>query len=213
MDYIRKDLKIPIEITGMEYFGPEQHIIDMNEIVADQPNPIQVLGKYEGLWDGEIDDAIKTATTIQYSDRHIHPTYLYEVQDLSICPTIEKMPEALGFVKGYYKAQIQMQRPGCVFNTHVDYDIFGMIPEDLQHHGIRVLIMLANWEHGQIMGFNNAIWKEWKAGDILTSDFLNIRHFTANGSCHSRPILQVTGLPNEQLRAQIKNKQSCIINI
>ena len=197
----------------MEYFGPEQHIIDMNKIVADQSYPIHIIGNYQGLWDGELDDAIKTATTVQYMDRDIHPSILYEVYDLSICPTIEKMPEALGFVKGYYRAQIQLQRPGCVFNSHVDYRIFDDIPEDLRHHGIRVLIMLAPWEHGQIMGFNNIIYKEWKAGDILTTDFLNVKHFTANCSFHSRPILQVSGLPNELLREKIKNKQSCIINI
>ena len=198
----------------MEYFGLEQHISDMKEIVQNQNNPIQIIAKFQGLCEGELDDAIKTATKVCYADRPFHKDYLYEVHDLSVCPSIEKMPEELGFVKGYYHAQIQLQRPGCIMPKHTDPPgIFYMIPEDLQHRGVRVLIMLAPWEYGQIMGFNNDVWREWEAGDVLYCDFLNTFHFTANCSSHSRPILQISGLANDKLIESIKNKQTRIINI
>ena len=214
MGYHPVDLKLPIELTGMEYFGSEQHDLDMATIAVDQTNPLQILGKYTGDWGGELDDAIKTAATVLYADRPFHKDYLYEVYDLSICPTIAKMPEALGFVKGQHGAQIQMQRPGSIMSRHVDPpEIFTMVSEESRHRAVRVLVMLTPWEHGQLMGFNNSIWKNWEAGTIIYCDFLKVSHFTANCSWHSRPILQISGLANDQLWELINTKQSRTIDL
>jgi hypothetical protein len=212
-EYRPVKLDIPIEMTGMEYFGPEQNQIDLKDIVADKANPLQVLGKFVGTWDGELDNAIKTAIKVRYADRVEHKDYLYEVYDFSKFPIIEKMPEALGFVKGKYKAQIQLQRPGCIMPRHVDPETMFTMYGKEKNSCVRVLIMLAPWEYGQLMFFNNFIWKEWEAGDIIYCDFTKTNHFTANCSWHSRPILQITGVASENLQELIRNKQSKIIKL
>jgi hypothetical protein len=201
-------------IDHSEYFNHRRHDLDMKEIVPDRTNPLTILGKFDGTWFGELEDALKTSNSICYRDRPIHKDYLYEVYDLSVCPTIQKMPKALGFVEGYYKVQIQSQKPGCIMSRHVDPpEGYKMVPEELQHKGIRVLVMLTPWEYGQIMGFNNEIWREWEAGTIIHCDFLNVIHFTANCSSTSRPILSIQGLASDRLIEMINSKQKNIINI
>jgi hypothetical protein len=205
---------IPLKMSGREYFGPEQNEYDIKNIVSVQSEPLQILGKYTGVWNGQLDDAVGTAVKFLYNEKPGYEEYLYHVNDLSICPTIEKMPEALGFVKGHYKAQIQLQRPGNTLSRHTDMpSIFHHVPTELQHNAIRVLVMLAPWEYGQLMGFHNTIWKEWEAGTIIYCDFLNTWHFTVNCSYHSRPVLQISGLADEDLIELIKNKQTRIINL
>lgn len=210
-----ENLNIPIEFdAGLDYFGPEQHISDMAMVADLKDNPLQILCEFRGVWDGELEDVIRVSSKVLYTDRKYHKDYLYEVYDLSSCPIIKKMPEALGFVKGLYSAKIQYQRPGCLIPRHADpLHIFSEIPEDLLPKAIRVLIMLADWEYGQIMGFNNVIWREWSKGTTIYCDFLDTQHFTANGSWHGRPILQVTGVASDELLEQIKNKQFRIINL
>lgn len=205
--------KIPLEIAGTEYYGCEQHDADMKDIVPLRANPLQILGKFTGVWESQLEDATKTAVKYLYNDKPGFEEYLYHVKDLSICPTIEKMPEALGFVKGQYNAQIQLQRPGNALCRHIDQPgIFHSIPTELRHHAVRVLIMLTPWEYGQLMVFNNTVWTEWEIGTIIYCDFLTTWHFTVNCSHHTRPILQISGVANENLRELIKTKQTKIIN-
>jgi len=212
-EYKPVNTNIPIEISGMEYFGNEQHQADLIEVVSKKENPVQILGRFDGVWDGQLDDAIKTATQVRYADREFHKDYLYEVYDLTNYPTIAKMPELLGFVKGKYRAQIQMQRPGCVMPRHIDPKEIFQIYAGHEGQCIRVLIALASWEYGQLLAFNNTFVTEWNVGDIIYCDYTSTWHFTANCSYHSRPLLQVTGVANNKLLDLIKNKQSRIIKI
>jgi len=103
---------VPITVTGMEYFGPEQNAEDIETIVRNEDNSLHILGRFQGLWDGELDEAITTATKVTYADHYELKDYLYEVQNLDSYPTLQRMPKVLGFVKHKYHAQIQMQRPG-----------------------------------------------------------------------------------------------------
>jgi hypothetical protein len=214
MSYSPIDTGIPIEITNMEYFGDEQNCQDHEEIVSDQSNPLQLLGNFEGTWDGELDTVVSKTTQWLYNDRPFHKDYRYQLVDVSNYDIIGKMPEVLGFVPGCYRAQIQLQRPGCVMPRHRDPpEMFGSIPKNLRDQGVRVLIMLAPWEYGQIMCFNNQVFTEWTKGSIITCDFQKVWHFTANCSYHSRPLLQISGLPNNQLIEHIKNRQNHIFNV
>ena len=199
----------------MEYFGDEQHKADLIEVVSKKENPVQILGRFDGVWDGQLDDAIKTATQVRYADRQFHKDYLYEVYDLTNYPTIAKMPELLGFVKGKYRAQIQMQRPGCAMERRINPQeiVHGFAGTGWEDQCIRVLIALAPWEYGQLLAFNNVFVTEWKAGDIIYCDYTSTWHFTANCSYHSRPLLQVSGVANDRLLKLIKDKQSRIIKI
>lgn len=202
---------VPITVTGMEYFGPEQNAEDIETIVRNEDNSLHILGRFQGLWDGELDDAITTATKVTYADHYELKDYLYEVEDLDNYPTLQKMPEVLGFVKNKYHAQIQMQRPGCVMTKHFD-------PESIfaswgNKNCIRVLVALAHWEYGQLICFNNTILTNWNKGEVIYCDFPNTWHYTANCSWHSRPLLQISGVASDTLLNAVKNKEYKIFKV
>lgn len=213
-EYKPVDTKIPIEITGMEYFGDEQYKTDLVEIVnSNKESSLQILGRFEGVWDGQLDDAIKTATKVRYADRDEHKDYLYEVYDLKNYPDLYAMPTKLGFVENKYKAQIQMQRPGCIMPRHLDpVSMFTVYP-GYESKCAKVLVMLAPWEYGQLMCFDNKILTEWNKGDIIYCDYTTTWHFTANCSYHSRPLLQINGVASDSLLQAIKDKDFRILPI
>jgi hypothetical protein len=211
--YNAVDTHIPIEISGMEYFGPEQNLEDIKVIVEREIDSYQILGRFNGMWDGELDDAVKRATKVMYTDRLEFKDYLYEVKNLNDFPTLKKMPEVMGFKKGKSIAQIQMQRPGCVMSKHYDpVTIFNPWRDELEKC-VRVLIALAPWEYGQLIGFNNEILTGWQQGDIIYCDFPTTWHFTANCSWHSRPLLQVSGVANDELLSLVKTKNYRIFDL
>jgi hypothetical protein len=211
--YYPVDTGIPIEISGMEYFGPEQYLEDLETIVNREVNSYQILGNLNGMWEGELDDAVKTATKVMYTDRLEFKDYLYEVKDFNKFPTLNKIPEIMGFEKGKYMSQIQLQRPGCIMSKHYDpVKIFQPWYNEIEKC-VRVLIALAPWEYGQLIGFNNEILTGWKQGDIIYCDFPNTWHFTANCSWHSRPLLQVSGVANDELLSLVKTKNYRIFDL
>ena len=213
-EYEPINTNVPIQITGMEYFGEEQNQNDLNEIVNNnKENTLQIIGRFDGTWDGELDDAVKTATKVRYADRIEHKDYLYEVYDFTLCPIIGSLPIRLGFVKNKYHAQIQMQRPGCVMPRHKDPKSIFTVYNEYELKSIRVLIALAHWEYGQMMCFENKILTGWSKGDIIYCDFTSTWHFTANCSYHSRPLLQITGVASNKLLQSIQNKEFRVFSI
>lgn len=203
----------PIEITGMEYFGPEQHLEDVETISKHKGESFQILGRFNGMWEGELDDAVKTATKVLYCDRPEFKDYLYEVKNFDNFPIFKKMPEVMGFKKDKFNCQIQMQRPGCLMSKHYDPDVIFESWNDEIEKCVRVLIALAPWESGQLMSFDDKFLTGWKPGDIIYCDFLKTWHFTANCSWHSRPFLQVSGVASDELLALVKNKNYQIFDI
>jgi len=211
--YYPVDTLIPIDISSMEYFGPEQYLEDIKIMVNHEVDSYQILGRFNGMWDRELVDAVKRSTKVMYSERLEFNDYLYEVKNLDDFPTFKKMPEVMGFEKGKARAQIQMQRPGCVMNKHHDPTaIFKPWTTEIEKC-VRVLIALAPWEYGQIIGFNNEILTSWQKGDIIHCDFLATWHFTANCSYHSRPLLQVSGVASDELLSLIKTKNYRIFDL
>jgi hypothetical protein len=114
---------IPIEISGMEYFGPEQHLEDLNTIVNQDLDSYHIVGRFDGTWDGELDDIVKTTCKMLYGDRIECQDYLYETRNFDSFPTLKKMPEVMGFEKNKFTATIQMQRPGCLIAKHSDHGL------------------------------------------------------------------------------------------
>jgi hypothetical protein len=191
-----------------EYFGSEQHDIDMKEIVSVQNNPLRVIGRIHGEWSGELDTAVTLATKDLYTPRDDHSDYLYITKLSSALPVISKIPEVLGFDRTYTSAQIQMQRPGCNMPKHKD-------PAEIFQNPYRVqmLVTLAPWEYGQYMFFNNTVFREWNAGDVIYTDFQNTWHSTSNMSWHTRPILQIIGAPGEQLTKKLQDNKTHSFNV
>lgn len=58
---------------------------------------------------------------------------------------------------------------------------------------IRFLIMLEDWEPGQLVQFGNRIYTQWRAGTAFTWEWSTLPHATWNGSWRKRPALQLTG--------------------
>jgi hypothetical protein len=193
-----------MEPSQFEYFGTEQNATDLQEIVADQTDPLRIVGKIQGDWFDDLDKAVNNATKELYGPRGDHSDYLY-ITRLSevLLPTISKIPEVLGF-KENYQAQIQMQRPGCCMVRHKDPSI---------GNRIKFLITLAPWEYGQYLFFNNTIFREWETGTIIHTDFSSVWHATTNTSWHTRPILSITGEPNKQLQDLLDGHETPVFQL
>lgn len=195
----------PMVYSDTEYFGSEIYDEDKKNIVSNQKNPVQVLGKFQGDWLDDLDTAISLAILEEYTYQRNHPDLLYTVnlnQHPGRMTKLEKMSEILGFESGAH-CKIQMQRPGCVVRRHEDpIEIFKNEKGDTY---IRVLITLSHWEYGQILCFNNTILSEWEPGTIFYVDYCNTQHFTANCSWHTRPILLITGKASDHLKHNIIN--------
>ena len=58
---------------------------------------------------------------------------------------------------------------------------------------IRFLIMLEDWEPGQILQFGNKIYTQWRAGMVMCWEWSTLPHCVWNGSWKQRPALQITG--------------------
>ena len=205
-------VKVPVIVGKMypsqqEYFGLEQHEHDMKEIVSKKTNPLQILGKFQGDWLDDLDEAVKVADKVMYTSRDHHSDYLYitRLANYPILTTLSKMPQLLGFEK-IEMAQVQFQRPGCLFPAHTD-------PTRSHPSYIQVLITLAPWEYGQFISFDNTVFCEWDAGTIMYTDFTKTMHHTSNGSSHTRPLLQILGAPGKELQDMIKTGKQRIFQL
>lgn len=204
-------------LCGSEYFGNEVHTADLEYIHTQEDNDSFItIGKFEGDWDGEIYTALSMSHKRLMCERTEFSDYVYELMLddslTSVLPKISKMADILGFEKGY-TSYIHTQRPGCVIPQHADDPNFTGLPLELQNQGVKVTIMLAPWEFGQLFAFKNSFYQHWEAGTIIYSDFEKTKHFTCNASSHSRPMLVITGLPNNTLRKIIDDKKFCVFKI
>jgi hypothetical protein len=89
-------------------------------------------------------------------------------------------------------ARIHVQQPGQVWNLHLD-KLEKWMPED-PSQVVRYFIQLTDWQQGHFWSFGNYMWSGWKAGDIITFDWINVPHSTANAGHVPRVTLQVTGI-------------------
>ena len=187
----------------------------------DQPGEwFQVLGRFEGNWTDEVAQAqgkpITWATRKFYGndDDTISPMLAQEENDLKITgapvdleltdavfditpyPTLTHMSEYFGIADA--KIRMHYQRPGQMFNLHID-KLQDRCPEDPEQV-IRMTIMLADWQPGQFYSYGTCNYSHWRAGDVHIFDWANVPHATANASRYMRPVLQITGLKTDRTR-------------
>jgi hypothetical protein len=89
-------------------------------------------------------------------------------------------------------ARLHVQWPGQVWNLHID-KLEKWMPED-PGRVERYFIQLTDWQQGHFWSFGNYTWQNWRAGDAVTFDWLNVPHCTANAGHGPRVTLQVTGV-------------------
>jgi len=117
----------------------------------------------------------------------------------------------------YYTSQFRIQAPGSTQVTHTDtldcmwgemvkddaddriknitkipFDPVTKCPEG--YYAVRFLIIFTKFEPGHVIGFEDQYWSNWDQGDIITFDWANIFHFTANTSLSSRIVYKITGV-------------------
>jgi hypothetical protein len=128
---------------------------------------------------------------------------------LTPSPYFMRMAEGLGLKP--MSARINRQSVGQAAPLHIDC-CTGLLKEkqkelhglNLQfnsltglpvaHEILRVFVMLTDWEPGHFFIFGNQVYSQWKKGDIVLFDWVNMPHATANAGHNARFLLKVTGL-------------------
>lgn len=99
--------------------------------------------------------------------------------------------------------RIHVQHPGQVWNLHLD-KLEKFCPKN-PNKVIRIMIHLTDWEQGHFFSYGNYTFSGWKAGDVVTFDWQNVPHSTANAGHKPRITLQLTGIITEKTRLYIEN--------
>lgn len=141
-----------------------------------------------------------------------------------ITPTAETYPELFELVKhfefDFYVMQLRIQYPGTVQEAHTDaldcfwgnlllteqdscqeiiklpFDPVTKSPDG--YYAIRLIMPLVDYEPGQVFGFEDEYWTNWKAGDVISFDWAHLMHYTANGSFVPRILLKITGITSDK---------------
>jgi len=178
------------------------------------------LGRVNPTWLGDIADIVansKPATweTRGYKGEDVPPPredLLAEEYDIARVGADPKMiithlnwhiPDSLKWITEAFALddcmeRIHVQRPGEVWNLHID-KLQQWSPEDPSRVG-RYFVQLTDWQPGQFWEYGNYHWNQWRAGDISTFDWANIPHSTANAGHHPRVTFQLTGVITDKTR-------------
>lgn len=116
-----------------------------------------------------------------------------------------KISDTLGMDDSMIK--FHNQTCGQMLHTHIDN--FAARPERENSFKVtemdrdpssmrRFAIMLADWQLGQIFQIGNANFTQWRAGDCITWEWMDMPHSTANMGWWDRPMLQITGKVTEK---------------
>lgn len=96
------------------------------------------------------------------------------------------------FVLTNAMTRIHVQRPGQVWNLHLD-KLEKWLPQD-PTQVVRYFVQLTDWQPGHFWSYGNFQWWGWRAGDVSTFDWWNVPHATANAGHVPRATLQITGI-------------------
>lgn len=88
-------------------------------------------------------------------------------------------------------ARIHVQWPGQVWTRHID-KLEKWAP-DRPHTVMRIMIQLTPWQPGHFWEWGTHHWTHWQVGDVITFDWPNMPHATANAGHDVRVTLQLTG--------------------
>jgi hypothetical protein len=120
-----------------------------------------------------------------YSRDHVVTNLNYDLD-----PVFQRIADQFGLDK--CMARIHVQHPGQTWNLHLD-KLEKWMPAD-PSQVVRYFVQLTDWQPGHFWNFGNYQWWGWRAGDIVTFDWLNVPHATANAGHVPRATLQITGI-------------------
>lgn len=172
------------------------------------------LGQFSGEWQQELAEAIAAAKPATWATRGYkaegvdipRPDLVAEEYDLErigmdkdavitnltwdLAPVFQRMADSFKLIDPMVR--LHVQHPGQVWNLHMD-KLQKWCPDD-PSSVIRIFIQLTDWQPGHFWAFGNYTYSKWAAGDIVTMDWENTPHCTANAGHTSRATLQVTGV-------------------
>jgi hypothetical protein len=171
-------------------------------VVDDPESCVQILGHIQPFWEDLLPDIIKNSTPITWQSKGngIKPDKPLSQEQLDnelilgnfnweLPPILQALVDQFGFENCL--ARLHVQVLGQVWSLHIDHlDRFA--PED-PSRVMRINIPLNDWQLGQSMDYGTYTWKHWQAGDVMTFDWYNMPHSTANAGYHPRVTLQITG--------------------
>lgn len=191
---------------------------------AEEPgSTFKIIGRFIGDWDAELQEAYNDIKPVTWPSRWTDygkndprgNLSQAEINDLvnagadpdmimyrgskTVGPKMQKMIDELGIED--YRCKLHIQFPGDMVVMHFDKHYEHKDPSNVK----RFLIALEDWEPGQFVIFGNDVAMQWKAGDIITFDWENIPHATANASFHKRPFLQAVGTMTDKTRSLIND--------
>jgi hypothetical protein len=111
--------------------------------------------------------------------------------------SLQKLSDRFGLDKCMNR--IHVQQPGELWNLHID-KLYKWAP-DAPESILRVFVQLTDWRPGQFWEFGNYHWNQWRAGEIVTFDWANMPHSTANAGYDPRVTFQLTGIRTEKTEA------------
>jgi hypothetical protein len=108
----------------------------------------------------------------------------------NLSPALQKIADS--FDLDNTMARLHVQWPGQVWNLHLD-KLEKWMPADPSRVE-RYFVQLTDWQPGHYWSFGNCVWQGWHAGDVVTFDWQNVPHSTANAGHSPRVTLQITGV-------------------
>lgn len=172
------------------------------------------LGRFSGNWEHELASAIAESKPATWATRGYkaqgvdipRPDLTAEEYDLErigmdkdsvvsnltwdIAPIFQRMADAFQLIDPMLRLHVQY--PGQVWNLHMD-KLQKWCPDD-PDSVVRLFIQLTDWRPGHFWAFGNYTFAHWRAGDVVTMDWKNCPHATANAGHTPRATLQVTGV-------------------
>jgi hypothetical protein len=203
-------------------YTKERSTYHFNSTIKDtQESAFTQLGRVFPTWKDDIADIIansKPATweTRGYKGEGVPPpredlvAEEYDIERVGADPKMIithlnwRIPESLKEITEAFglddcMERIHVQRPGEVWNLHID-KLQKWSPEDPSRVG-RYFVQLTDWQPGQFWEYGNYHWNQWRAGDVSTFDWANMPHSTANAGHHPRVTFQLTGVITDKTRA------------
>jgi len=175
-------------VTGLGWIDPEAWQDDLNTIIRDAaPATWQTRGYQEK--DRPIPSEDLAAEQNDLRTIGADP-------DMVISNIGWELPRSLRDITADFALANEMNRlhvqwPGQVWTRHID-KLDKFCPED-PGRVMRIMIQLTDWQPGQFWEFGNYQYRGWRAGDVVTFDWRNVPHCTANAGHQPRITLQLTG--------------------
>jgi hypothetical protein len=172
------------------------------------------LGRITPVWEADLSDIVSKSKPATWASRgykgegvEVPPEDLvaeqYDIERVGADPGMVithlnwSIPTSLQSISDLFGLEdcmnrIHIQRPGEVWNLHID-KLQKWCPEDPSRI-MRIMIQLTDWKPGQFWEYGNYHYSHWQAGDVTTFDWKNVPHSTANAGHHPRVTFQITGV-------------------